>query len=197
MPEMISPLAGIRAPGPADGTTAPASGDAALTLSDRAPPFILQVAGWADFETAIQPLIADFGFDSLGDYRIAQSRDGRHLLRLAPDRIWLVSDAPLTPAAELTPGDRLATLDVTHGRWIIDITGQALEDLLARLAPIDVRERHMPAGCFAQTAIHKTSVLIWRRASQHAQIFCPTSSVHALWSFITDTATPLGYRITK
>lgn len=189
MPEMMSPLASI-------AKTATSS-DAPLTLREHSPPPILQVAGWDDFETAVQPLITSLGFEDLGDYRIAQSSGGTHLMRLAPDRIWLIGREPLDVSTDNKPGDQLTTLDVTHGRWIIDISGPGLEDLLARLAPIDVRERNMLAGAFAQTAIHKTSLLIWRRASDNAQIFCPTSSAHALWSFITDTATPLGYRVAE
>jgi heterotetrameric sarcosine oxidase gamma subunit len=191
MPDMISPLTGL------EGATTLTTGDNRLSLGNRAPPFILQVAGWDDFETAIQPLIASLGFERIGDCSTVQTSGASYLVRLAPDRIWLLSNEAIEPDADLMSTDRLTTLDVTHGRWIIDISGSALEDLLARLAPIDSRERHMPAGSFAQTAIHKTSVLIWRRSGDHAEIFCPTSSTYSLWSFITDTAGPLGYRVAE
>jgi heterotetrameric sarcosine oxidase gamma subunit len=193
MPELNSPLAAIAKPGRyGSAAKSPKTG---LVLTEHAPPDILQIAGWADFEGAVAPLLDHLGFPGIGNNRTTQSKEDRHLFRLAPDRLWLLSDTKPDLPDELTPAGSLTTLDITHGRWIIEASGPALEDLLHRLAPIDFRESHFPAGTFAQTAIHKTSVLIWRHAPDRARIYCPTSGTHALWSFIADTAAPLGYEV--
>ena len=193
MPERHSPLAAIAKPGRYG--CAAKSAKTGLVLTEHAPPDILQIAGWADFEGAVAPLLDHLGFPGIGDYRTTQSKEDRHLFRLAPDRLWLLGDTKPDLPDELTPAGSLTTLDITHGRWIIEASGPAFEDLLHRLAPIDFRESHFPAGTFAQTAIHKTSVLIWRHAPNRARIYCPTSGTHALWSFIADTAAPLGYEV--
>ena len=193
MPELHSPLAAIAKPGRYG--SAAKSAKTGLVLTEHAPPDILQIAGWADFEGAVAPLLDHLGFPGIGDYRTTQSKEDRHLFRLAPDRLWLLGDTKPDLPDELTPAGSLTTLDITHARWIIEASGPAFEDLLHRLAPIDFRESHFPAGTFAQTAIHKTSVLIWRHAPNRARIYCPTSGTHALWSFIADTAAPLGYEV--
>ena len=193
MPELHSPLAAIAKRGRYG--SAAKSAKTGLVLTEHAPPDILQIAGWADFEGAVAPLLDHLGFPGIGDYRTTQSKEDRHLFRLAPDRLWLLGDTKPDLPDELTPAGSLTTLDITHARWIIEASGPAFEDLLHRLAPIDFRESHFPAGTFAQTAIHKTSVLIWRHAPNRARIYCPTSGTHALWSFIADTAAPLGYEV--
>ena len=193
MPELHSPLAAIAKRGRYG--SAAKSAKTGLVLTEHAPPDILQIAGWADFEGAVAPLLDHLGFPGIGDYRTTQSKEDRHLFRLAPDRLWLLGDTKPDQPDELTPAGSLTTLDITHARWFIEASGPAFEDLLHRLAPIDFRESHFPAGTFAQTAIHKTSVLIWRHAPDRARIYCPTSGTHALWSFIADTAAPLGYEV--
>ncbi len=193
MPELHSPLTAIAKPGRYGNATKVTTPQ--LVLAEYAPGRIFQVAGWADFESAVKPLLDQLGFAGIGDYRTVETHDAMHLFHLAPDRLWLISDMAPDLPDELIPDDRLATLDITHGRWIIEASGQALEDLLHRLAPIDFRKKHYPVDTFVQTAIHKTSVLIWRHAPDRARIYCPTSSTHALWSFITDTAAPLGYEV--
>ena len=193
MPELHSPLATIAKPGRYG--SAAGSAKTGLVLNQQAPRNILQIAGWADFESAVAPLLDHLGFPGIGDYRTTQSSEDRHLFRLAPDRLWLLSDKQPDLPDELTTAASLTTLDITHGRWVIEASGPALEDLLHRLAPIDFRESQFPAGTFVQTAIHKTSVLVWRHAPDRAQIYCPTSGTHALWSFIANTAAPLGYEV--
>jgi len=172
--------------------------EARLTLAETAPKSLVQIAGWQDFEAAVGPLLDHLGLALPDDFRTAAASDdgAHHLFRLAPGRLLLASGTA-APAllADVPASDRLATLDITHGRWIVEATGPALEDFLHRLAPVDFREASLPAGAFVQTAINKVSVLIWRTGRDRARILFPTSSTRWLWAYITDVATPLGYEV--
>ena len=194
MPDLRSPLA-MHATAGAYG--AASAGGMPLVLAESAPGALAQIAGWDDFADAAAPALERLGFDGLGDYRSARQSGHATCFRIAPDKILLRhGDArDLSDALSHLDSARAPTLDLSHSRWLIRVEGPAAEDLLARLAPIDFDAAAFAAGGFAQTAIHRVAVLIYRPGPESFEIYAPVTWAASLWRFICDTAAPFGYRV--
>ncbi len=170
--------------------------DAPLLLSQRAPGAILQVAGWEDFAEAAAPALQALGFEGLGDYRSARREGDAECLRIAPDKLLLRHpDATLLQeAAAKLDQSRAPSLDLSHARWSVFIEGPAVEDLLLRLAPIDVSLRASPVGRFAQTGVHHVGVTLIRLAEHKFEILIPYTWAMSIWEMICDCARPIGFQ---
>jgi heterotetrameric sarcosine oxidase gamma subunit len=70
-----------------------------------------------------------------------------------------------------------------------------VEDLLARLAPLDVSLPAFPVGTFAQTGIHHVGVLLRRISAEIFEILIPVTWAATIWELIGDAAAPFGYRV--
>jgi sarcosine oxidase subunit gamma len=168
-----------------------------LSLSQRLPGALYQIAGWGDFETATGPILSSLGLDSLGNSSDARSASGIHCFRIAPDRLWLLAEAEsaLQSTPMDAPSDRLAVLDLSHSRCIVDVSGAASEDLLARVAALDFSIPAFPVGTFAQTGIHQISVLIHRVGEVRFDILTPVTWAVSLWEWLCLNAEPFGYNV--
>ncbi len=182
MPEFRSPITPGRK---TDGT--------ALQLSEGPAGGLLQLAGWDNFETAVAPALAQFGFAGLGGYRAAQSQGEATAFRIAPDRLLLRhrASAPLLAAAETLDPATCCSLDLSHARWVFTIAGPAGPDLLARLLPIDGSPEALPVGHFAQSGLHHVGVLLHHRAETAWDLLVPVTWADSLWDYLCEAATPL------
>lgn len=191
MLERRSPLADLI------GTSAADMSDqhAPLILSEQALGTLWQVAGWQDFETAVEPILAALGFAGLGDHRSVRTSAGIECYRIAPDRLLLrCPDASVLSAAldKALPG-RIAALDLSHARIVIRVSGAATVDLMARLAPLDFADAACPIDSFAQTGIHGVPVLIRRGSEEAFDLVVPVTWAVSIWEFVCENARPFGY----
>ena len=65
-----------------------------LRISESAPGSIIQVAGWSDFASAIEQLMAALGFNGCGDYGRVFVAEDTMCFRVSPDRLLLRSADP-------------------------------------------------------------------------------------------------------
>ena len=154
-------------------------------LSEQALGTLWQVAGWQDFETAVEPILAALGFAGLGDHRSVRTSAGTECYRIAPDRLLLrCSDAGVLSAAldKALPG-RIAALDLSHARIVIRVSGEATVDLMARLAPLDFADAAFPIDSFAQTGIHGVPVLIRRGSDDAFDLLVPVTWAVSVWDW--------------
>lgn len=166
---------------------------AALQLSEGPVGGLLQLAGWADFETAAAPALTQLGFAELGSYQEAQSQGEATAFRIAPDRLLIRHSAiaPLLAAADNLDPATCCSLDLSHARWLFTITGPAGPDLLARLLPIDGSPEALPVGHFAQSGLHHVGVLLHHRAETAWELLVPVTWAESLWDYLCNAATPL------
>lgn len=190
MLERRSPLADLI------GTSAADLSDqhAPLILSEQALGTLWQVAGWRDFETAVEPLLAALGFAGLGDYRSVRTSASTECYCIAPDRILLrcPDSGVLLAALDRAPPGRLAALDLSHARIVIRASGEAAVDLMARLAPLDFADAAFPIDSFAQTGIHGVPVLIRRWAEEAFDLFVPVTWAVSVWEWVCLNAKTRG-----
>lgn len=112
-------------------------------------------------------------------------------LCLAPDE-WLFSRG--------APGDLAvsggASIDVSHGRTVLRISGPRTRDLLGKGCGLDLHPSVFKSGHCAQTAIARLNVLIHLRDDDGTfDLYCSRSYALSFWRWVTTSAAEFGYRV--
>lgn len=101
------------------------------------------------------------------------SRD-QAVLRLDPLRFWLVGANNF----EISAGEG-ATLDLSHSRSRVRLTGDNARFTLNRQIPLDLRDAAFPSGKVASTVMHGIGVTVWRNEAAF-DLFLPRSFARSL-----------------
>jgi sarcosine oxidase, subunit gamma len=116
----------------------------------------------------------------------------RAALWLGPDE-WLITGAPGSApaiAAELAAalaGVASSIVDVSANRAVLDLSGPAALDVLARGCPLDLHPRSWWAGLCAQTILGKTQVILDQRVNA-TRIYVRPSFANYLVDWLTAAA---------
>ena len=175
MPERASPLAQSRT----------MSG-----LSHRSCASLVQHHAWPDRYAEMAKMLAkQCGAADAPAAGKAVSGAAGALLRIHPQRLWLISGQPGGhPALDPEVG---MTLDLSHARAIIHVADELAVPLLSRFIAIDVRPRCFATDDVAITPLHRVSVVLWRR-SDGIDILAPRSFARSIWDLLAETAERLG-----
>jgi sarcosine oxidase subunit gamma len=171
-----------------------------LILSERPLGVLMQVGGWRDsFESVASPLLQRLGFAGIGDFAMAQSAGEAIAFRTAPERILLNFPSPTAWEAVAAGIDQAATptLDLSHARTVVRVSGPAAAGLLARLLPIDFDDAAFGPDRFVQSTLHSVGVLVHRAARPMPcfDIYIPSSYAVTVWDMITHNAVSFGYEV--
>lgn len=177
MPERASPLVqGASAPG----------------LSLRSCGQLVQYHGWPETYAELAAMIAAQCGAAAGPApgkAVHGSRDS--LLRIHPQRLWLLSERSDAAGNLVVESHLGAALDLSHARAIIRIADDAAEALLSRFIAIDLRPLRFAVDDIAITPLHRVSVVLWRRRNGF-DILVPRSFARSLWDLLAETAERLG-----
>ncbi len=111
------------------------------------------------------------------------------LLRIEPLKWWVYgSDAPT-----LTP-EQGATLDLSHSRTHVRVSGEDAALFLNRLVSLDLREKSFPVGSVASTAFHHCGITLWRSDDGY-ELFLPRGFALALWEMMVEIAEQFGVEV--
>jgi methylglutamate dehydrogenase subunit D len=161
-------------------------------LQQRPGGTLLQYHGWPErYGEMAQMLAAHCGVASAPVPGKAVSGAGGALLRVHPQRLWLLAErgtADAHPALEPGIG---ASLDLSHARAIIHVEDNVAVPLLSRFIAIDLRPDRFAVDNVAVTPLHRVSVVVWRRAAG-IDILAPRSFARSIWEVLTETAERLG-----
>jgi methylglutamate dehydrogenase subunit D len=104
-----------------------------------------------------------------------------HVLRLAPGRIWIVteSSASVSPLAGVL-ADHVSLTTLTHGQRRYRLCGRRLRRLLTESIAIDLDGPALAPGRAAQTQLHRVPVLLHRLDREVLNLHVPRS--YALWA---------------
>lgn len=165
---------------------APIAHRSAAGLSTGRLETLLQFHAWPDrFPAMARDLAERFGAAAVpAPGRAVQGKDCA-LLRVHPQRIWLVSDRSVT--APTLPPETGAVLDLSQARTVIHIEAAKAGPVLSRFVTVDLRPEHFAVDRIAVTPLHRVSVLLWRRAGG-IDILAPRSFAASLWDVLTETA---------
>ena len=111
------------------------------------------------------------------------------MLRIEPMKWWLIGiDAPTLDA------EQGMTLDISHSRTQLRVSGDDATDFLNRHFPIDFRDSSFPEGSVASSVTHHVGVTIWHSADGY-ELFIPRGFALALWEGLVESAEQFGLEI--
>jgi len=106
------------------------------------------------------------------------------LLRIEPLKWWLIG----TPVAPLNlTVEHGTTVDLSHSRTRIRITGARAAEFLNRHLPLDLREASFPVAAVAASQLHHVGVTLWRSARGY-DLFIPRGYALSVWQVLLQTA---------
>jgi len=148
---------------------------------------LVQLAGWPQTLASVASLAATAaGADAAPGPGQAIDGSNGSLLRIEPLKWWLFG-----ASADSIDAETGTTLDISHSRTHIRISGDAAATLLNRHLPLDLREASFPVNRVASTAFHHVGVTLWH--SQHGyELFLPRGFAVSLWEGLFESAEQFG-----
>jgi heterotetrameric sarcosine oxidase gamma subunit len=184
----VSALASVYTPGKSG--IVGADGIAGVVLEDVSGLVLHQVAGWQDSLAQVGKVAAAAaGVKSVPGPCSAGTGKSGAMLRIEPMKWWLVGVA----APELEP-QQGATLDLSHSRTHLRVTGPDAAEFLNRFLPLDLRDDSFPVGSVASSVIHHVGVTLWHSA-QGYEMFIPRGFALTLWQGFTEVAEQFGLEV--
>jgi heterotetrameric sarcosine oxidase gamma subunit len=155
-----------------------------LTLVRDQPGALIEAAAWPGSETTIDDIVRSaLGRTIPNCGRIASQAGLQTVFRIAPQRIWIVTDDSADQAAELLESLRHAegaVVDLSHSRGRVEIRGAGALDIVDQLTAVVLGDGRLPVGGFAQTHIHDANVLVHQRGEQAIAIYAPATLLESV-----------------
>lgn len=118
---------------------------------------------------------------------------GGDVLWLGPDEWLLSTDRPVPELLARWHGE---ATDVSHGRCVLRIGGEAGRELLATAISLDLRPRAFAPGACAQTRYGGVGVLLHRlRSGERFNFYVPRSYALHAWEMLRAAASEFGYDV--
>ena len=167
-----------------------ALGDPGVILEEIRDLELHQIAAWPDTISQVAGIAAEtIGADGApGPLNAAIGSNGA-LLRIEPLKWWSYGAAP--PAIDPEIGN---TLDVSHSRTHIRITGPNAAEFLNRHFPLDLRDASFPVGSVASSVTHHVGCTLWR-SDDGFELFIPRGFAMTLWEGFVESAEQFGLEI--
>lgn len=168
---------------------------APVSLSEVRPAAILQIQAWPDTLATVEAVITQTL--KIGELPKPGHVEWFHhgsLAAIGAGR-YLISTTDLDIMAVLNTAfsSKDATVtDISHGRSVLRLDGEAAAEVLARCVAIDLDLAVFPADRIAQTAIHHVDVLIQRLTETSFEIWVLRSFAESVAEWIVDAGAELG-----
>ena len=163
------------------------TGSSGVTLTEVPNMTLVQLAAWPQTlaEVASKAATAAGANAAPGPGQAIDGSQGS-LLRIEPLKWWLFG-----ATADAIDAESGTTIDISHSRTHIRITGDAAATLLNRHLPLDLRDASFAVNSVASTAFHHVGVTLWR--SQHGyELFLPRGFAVSLWEGLLESAEQFG-----
>lgn len=164
-----------------------------VRLSEIRPGSILQVSAWPDTLGAVEAAIIDLLGVQAPALGKAHADPNLTVAAIAPGRFLISGMAPdlaMRFAAAL-PSEDGAVTDMSHGRAILRVEGEAAE-LLARAVALDLHPSVFPPGRVAQTMVHHIDVLIHRLTMIRFDLWVARGFAESLLDWLLDAGVEIG-----
>lgn len=108
---------------------------------------------------------------------------------MSPDELLLFTSydeaGSLVEALEAAlAGERHMAIDVSDARAVIAISGEAVPEVLAKGAPVDLSETAFPIGTARRTHLAGIAVAFWRKTETEWEIVCFRSYARHLFDWL-------------
>lgn len=144
-----------------------------------------QIATWPDSMKSVGNALAKLiGVDSAPMPRQIVFGEHACLLLVEPLKYWLIGDDCASFAFD---ANQAATLDLSHSRTHVRLSGTQASSLLNRHLSLDLRESSFPVGTAASTELHHVGVTLWR-SNLGFELLLPRAFAHSLCKLLIDSA---------
>ena len=186
MVDRVSALAGHKSPG-----LHGAAAEVGVVLSEPADLVLYQVAAWPESMDSVGKTLAKLvGADAAPGPCRAVTGKKASMLRIEPMKWWLIGvEAPEFDA------EQAVTLDLSHSRTRLCVSGNDAAEFLGRHFPLDFRSQSFPPGTVASSATHHVGVTLWHSADGF-ELFIPRGFALSLWEGFVESAGQFGLEIT-
>ena len=172
----------------AERVSALSQSEAVAGLSYRPCALLLQYHAWPDrYVQMAQDLAAHCGLPEAPRPGKAARGATAALLRVHPQRLWLVAEQGGSRNHPRLSADAGATLDLSHARATIHVSEDIAVPRLSRFIAIDLRPHRFAIDDVALTPFHRVSVVLWRRADG-IDILAPRSFARSIWEELAEAA---------
>lgn len=139
------------------------AGAAGVVLTERSEPVATVASRKGAIAATIDRLAARFGL-APQDRPVAVLAEGVAVVGVGPGRWTLVGAAIADAEATLGPALEgvAAVIDQSGGQVVFDLTGPAVEEVMASLVAIDLDPSVFPVGAAATTTVAHVGVTLWR-----------------------------------
>ena len=185
MVDRVSALAGHNAPGHQGDP-----GNTGVILHEPADLVLHQVAAWQDSMDEVGKSLAKLiGADAVAGPRQAVTGSKGSMLRIEPMKWWLEGIA-----APEFDAEKAMTLDVSHSRTRVRVSGDQAAEFLNRHFPLDLREDSFPVGSVASSNTHHVGCTLWH-SQEGYELFMPRGFALSLWEGLVESAQQFGVDI--
>ena len=151
---------------------------------------LVQIAAWPDMlESAAKGVAQAIGADRAPGPGYAVSTERGTALRVEALKWWLL-DCGMPPLDATTA----VSLDLSHSRTRISVSGPEASVCLNRLLPLDLRPDRFGINQVASAGIHHVGVTL-RRSDAGYELFIPRGFAVSLWELLVETAEQFGLEI--
>jgi len=122
------------------------------------------------------------------------SSDGKsHAMRVAPDRIWIVSErgSPIDPLGN-DIGAWASATSLTAGQRRYCLSGSRLVEVLAKGIALDFESPDLAPGRHARTQLHRVPILLHRLDTRSINLHLPRSFAESLEEWLADAQAGLS-----
>lgn len=187
MANMVSALNGHYKPGNFDHTP---GHETDLYLAEVQITKLMQVACWrSSFNDVAGILSAHTHIGAAPSANQFAATDQVTVLRSEPLKWLLLGHSDISLNSE-----QGATLDLSHARTHLRISGKVAREFLNRHIPLDLREHKFKPGDMATTVCETIDVTIWR-SEQHYNLLIARSFARHFWKLILQSAMQYNHRI--
>ena len=166
-----------------------ASGEVGVVLCEVADLRLQQVAAWHDTLGEVGRRAAQVVGVPEAPQRgasVINAKSGSALLRVEPLKWWIFGGEVLSLPPELG-----ATLDISHSRTHVRISGVHATTLLNRHLGLDLREASFAEGAVASSVFQHVGVTLWR-TPQGYELFIPRGFALSVWEVLLQSAAQFG-----
>lgn len=168
------------------------SADLAIRIEDAGPQGMVTLRGdlgAAKLAAAVRDAVG-VGVPAMGEAAFA---GGRGAVWMSPDELLLRMDYADAPGVATALGEALAgthhlVLDVADARTVIRLSGEAVGEVLAKGAPVDLSTGAFPPGSARRSHMGQIAVAFWRLDETEWEIVALRSYGHHLFDWLAAAA---------
>ena len=166
---------------------------AVVRLSEIRPGSILQVSAWPDTLAAVEAVITDLLGVQAPTVGMALADPNLTVAAISPGRFLISGMAPDLAARfeAALPSEDGAVTDLSHGRVILRLDGEAAA-LLAAAVAIDLDPSVFPPGRVAQTMVHYIDIVLHRLTRTRFDIWVLRGFAESLAEWLLDAGAEMG-----